>query len=124
MSSFSRVSSGGFSRTQSEFAQARLTRTSSSQPKGVVSQRNELWLKLAKRHVTVPGAEEESDEETKVREQCRLFRHGQQIQDLTFHHEFPIFASCSEDRTVKIWEQNPVSNSSCILFFAWLFVVS
>lgn len=107
-----------------------MTSTASMQAKGVVSQRNQLWLKLAKRHLMTPGEvekldeEEKLDEATKVREQCRLFRHGQQVQDLTFHPELPIFASCSEDRTVKIWEQNPVSNSTYILLCAWLCVVS
>jgi hypothetical protein len=31
---------------------------------------------------------------------------------VNFHPKYPIFASCSEDRTVKMWEKNPVSDFS------------
>jgi len=107
------ASSHVLSRLGSDMAAARLERASSQG--GPKSQRNELWIKLARRRFS--GSEEEEMVETKVREQCRLYRHGQQVQDVNFHPELPIFASCSEDRTVKFWEQNPVRNYVSVLVF-------
>jgi WD40 repeat protein len=96
----------------SSLAAARFARLSSTE-KGGNPQKNALWMKLAKRF-TVGLEEDEEEEENKLREQCRLYRHGQQVNDLNFHPDLPIFASCSEDRTVKIWEQNPVSDFTII----------
>lgn len=76
------------------------------------SQRNKLWLKIARSRVVGRehdiNEQEEEEEDNKTRLQCRLFRHGQKVHDLSFHAQLPIFATCSEDRTVKVWQQNPV----------------
>jgi len=77
-------------------------------------QRNELWHKLATRHLADPGMEEEKEEEGSLRQQCTLYRHGQHVNDLDFHPELPVFASCSDDQTVRLWERNPV----CTLLIA------
>jgi WD40 repeat protein len=84
-----------------------MSRVASDQ--GSKSQRNELWWKLANRRSADPVAEEEEQKRAKVREQCRLYRHGRQVLDLNFHPRIPILATSSEDCTVKLWEQNPVS---------------
>jgi WD40 repeat protein len=104
------------SRTSSDVAAARFERENAQGQGGAKSQRNELWIKIARRRFA--DSEEEEVVETRVREQCRLFRHGQQVQDVNFHPDLPIFASCSEDRTVKFWEQNPVRK--CIFLFVFL----
>jgi len=96
--SFSRIDSGEWSQ---------MGRVASDQ--GGKSQRNDLWWKLANRRSADPVAEEEEQKRAKVREQCRLYRHGRQVLDLNFHPEIPILATSSEDCTVKLWEQNPVS---------------
>jgi WD40 repeat protein len=103
-------------RTSSDVEAARFERENAQGQGGAKSQRNELWIKIARRRFA--DSEEEGIAETKVREQCRLFRHGQQVHDMNFHPDLPIFASCSEDRTVKIWEQNPVRK--CIFLFVFL----
>ena len=72
--------------------------------------RNDLWVKLAERFGGKGEKEsenEQKEENSKVRVQCRLYRHGQQVTGLTFHPLIPLMASGSVDRTVKIWERNP-----------------
>lgn len=109
-------SNASFSASDSDAEAARCSRSASTF--GVNSrttfQHNELWLKLAKRKSALSEEEqsEDEDKENAVLELCRLYRHGQQVQDVNFHPKYPIFASCSEDRTVKMWEKNPVSDFS------------